>query len=118
MYKRAIKAAQMEAANRHISMWAWKGAGYTSEGSAGPISNRADVLQGTVCTDCSSYPWHSITMLEGGQGHPGLGPRDRLVPLMELGLTEVLSLPMGAGSVNRVRSCRKRRADGTASRDM
>lgn len=46
-YKRPMKAAETEAANRHISIWAQKGAGYTAEGSAGLTSNRDDVPQGS-----------------------------------------------------------------------
>jgi len=55
----------MEAANKRISMLAWKGAGYTAEGRTVLTSNSADVTQGMVPTNCRSYPWHSISMLEG-----------------------------------------------------
>lgn len=46
---------QIEAANRDITMWAWKRAGDAGEGSTGLTSNRADVSLGTVPTDSSKY---------------------------------------------------------------
>lgn len=75
-YNRAIKAAQREAANRHLSTWAWKGAGHAAEGSAGLSSNRVDVPQGTVPTDYSNYPGTAelcITRapVPGAAGPPG-----------------------------------------------
>lgn len=114
-YNGAVKAAQREAANRHLSMRAWKGAGHAAEGSAGLTSNRADVPQGTVPTDYSNYPGAGELCITrapapGAAGSPG-GSH-------VAGVGEVLSLPVGARAVNRVGSCGKRRADGMASREM
>lgn len=104
-----IKTEQTEAANRHITTWAWKRAGDAAEGSTGLSSNRVDVSLGTVPTDCSKYSRHSIAVLERGQGRPELGLQGRLMCPTELGLGEVLSLTLGPGSVNRARSCEKGR---------
>lgn len=77
-YNRAVKAAQREAANRHPTMWAWKGAGHAAEGSAGLMCHRAPSPLTTATTPAQR---NSAQL-----GHPRPGPRDLPGALTLLGL--------------------------------